>query len=84
MDERAKSHAIQSASAALAACGVTPQDVAVLWVKLTNVASCDPALWRAKFKTDLKQALTLLTVHYPNVAMIFLSPRIYGGISPCE
>lgn len=68
-----------SANAALAARGLTPQDVTVLWVKLTNVAAGDPALWRAKFKTDLKQALTLLKAHYPNVAMIFLSARIYGG-----
>lgn len=71
--------AYKVADAALTARGVTAQDVTVLWVKLTNVADGDPALWRAQFKTDLKKALTMLTLHYPNAAMIFLSSRIYGG-----
>ena len=75
------STAFQLADAALSAASATPNDVGVVWVKLTNEADATIALWRPRFKTDLRQTLLTLAAHYPNLKMMFLSSRVFGG---CE
>lgn len=71
----------QNADAALSAASATPNDVGVVWVKLTNEADATLALWRPRFKSDLRQTLLNLAAHYPNLKMMFLSSRVFGG---CE
>ena len=59
--------------------GATSADVGVLWVHLTEGATADINAWKVKVLNDARQALLTMTTKYPNVSMLLLSSRAYGG-----
>lgn len=63
--------------------GVTPAQVQVAWVKLANGAPSvhlpDPAADAFVLEGQLAEVVRALRVNYPNLAMVFLSSRIYAG-----
>jgi hypothetical protein len=64
----------------LAAAGVTARQVSVAWIKQAdaNPTSGWPAYART-LKDELAAILSMLAVRFPNLRLVYLSSRIYGG-----
>lgn len=67
--------------AELAEAGVTPEQVAVVWLK-ESIGNGGQSYF-PKYPEDLRTAITTITQiikdRYPNVSLVYLSSRIYGG-----
>lgn len=66
----------------LAQAGVTPQQVQVAWVKLANKAPQGSLEEHGrKLQRDTQQVLQNAKVRFPNLRIVYLGSRIYGGYS---
>jgi hypothetical protein len=60
--------------------GITAGQVATAWVKLANASPRDPFPAHAqRLRDDIIGVLRLLKERLPNLQMVYLSSRIYGG-----
>ena len=67
----------------LAAAGVKPRQVQVIWVKLANVRPTgELAEHGKKLQTDTLAVLKNAKAHFPNVRVAYLASRIYAGYAP--
>lgn len=68
---------------ALTPAGLTPAQVQVAWVKLANGAPTvhlpDPAADAFVLEGQIATVMRSLRANYPNLALVFLSSRIYAG-----
>lgn len=64
----------------LAAAGVTPAQVAVAWIKEADAGPTSgwPA-YATTLKDELAAILSIASVRFPNLRLIYLSSRIYAG-----
>jgi hypothetical protein len=72
----------QEADRRLAAARVTPEQVQVLWVKQALKGPATLAAFpkhAQALEADLKQIVLLAKTRYPNLKLVYLSSRIYGG-----
>lgn len=64
----------------LVGAGFSPAQVQVAWVKLANKSPRgDLAVHGKKLKEDTLEVLRIAKLRYPNLKLIYLSSRIYGG-----
>ena len=64
----------------LAAAGVTPKQVQVAWIKQANAQPSAPfPAETKKLQADVVATLHNLRDRYPNLKIVYLSSRIYGG-----
>ena len=64
----------------LEANGLSPQQVQVAWVKQANAVPTEPFPTEAKkLQGHLATIMKLLKERYPNVRVVYVSSRIYGG-----
>ncbi len=64
----------------LADAGVTPQQVQAVWLKQAVAGEDRPFPSDARaLQSDLRAIIRLMRVRYPNVKLVYLSSRTYGG-----
>ena len=64
----------------ISAAGVTPEQVQVAWVKLANKSPRGPlADHGRKLEKDTEAVLQNARAHFPNLRVVYLGSRIYGG-----
>ena len=64
----------------LATASATPEQVQVAWLKQANIAPAKPFPEEArKLESDLVKVLYVMKTRYPNLKIVYLSSRIYGG-----
>ena len=69
----------------LASNGVTPEQVAVAWVKQANQANnADEAAYRDELQGDLEEIARILVDKYPNIQLAYYSSRIYAGYADTD
>lgn len=60
--------------------GLSPNQVQIAWIKLANKSPRgDLAVHGKKLKEDTLEVLRIAKLRYPNLKLIYLSSRIYGG-----
>jgi uncharacterized repeat protein (TIGR01451 family) len=65
----------------LSAAGVTRAQVQVVWLKATNQGSGEWPRWTEVLKRDLGNVARILRDRFPNLLLVYLSSRAYGGYS---
>ncbi len=64
----------------LPAKGVTPQQVQIVWLKEANARPTQSfPQYAQKLQDELRQIVQILKSRYPNLKLVYLSSRTYGG-----
>ncbi len=64
----------------VAAAGLTPEQVRVVWLKTTSkLHTADFNKQTAKIRTELVTLMRIIKTHYPEVQITYVSSRIFGG-----
>jgi hypothetical protein len=80
MDDPAAPYWTTTVPARLAAAGVTPEQVQVVWLKNANRMPTDPFPQHAlALREQYELVLNILRDTFPNLRLCYLASRIYGG-----